>query len=246
MGERRTGERPGTAAGHGPAAPVPGEDGDPHCLGEGEARRLLAGHPWRRLVVLGGSAADPSPEPVPGYRSAPWYDRIASALRTAGAEPACLVLLGPRELAVGRVRSQQLARALDFRSDLALVCCDGTDLLRPSFAPDALEVELERIVTPLRDGGADVLVVGPYSLAHSARAPEPLRESVGLRQRVLMERARAVTLRHGALLLDLSVLPLPLPGTAVWGADRMRPDGRGHAVAAAAAVRRLGSFLAER
>ncbi len=40
---------------------------DPYTLRDGEAAALLAGHPWRRFVVLGDSVAEGCCEPVDGY-----------------------------------------------------------------------------------------------------------------------------------------------------------------------------------
>src|SRR5215470_4382308 len=42
------------------------EAADPWCLADGEASRLLAGHPWRRFAVLGDSVAEGVFEPTEG------------------------------------------------------------------------------------------------------------------------------------------------------------------------------------
>ena len=43
------------------------EAADPYCLRAGEAKALLAGHPWRRFAVLGDSVASGVGDPIDGY-----------------------------------------------------------------------------------------------------------------------------------------------------------------------------------
>src|SRR4051812_38618017 len=124
------------------------ESADPWCLRPGEAARLLAGHPWRRFVVLGDSVAEGISEPVPGYPDLPWCDRIAAELSAVAPE------LGYRNLGVSntpaaRVRATQLDTALAWRPDLAMVCAGGFDALRPTYRPDDVDAELTAMVTPL-------------------------------------------------------------------------------------------------
>jgi hypothetical protein len=234
---------PNSVNGHGPGMPTAVEEHGPLCLPGGELRRLLARSRWHRLVVLGDSPTERAPEAVPGYRSEPWYDQVAAALRTADPDLACLNLLGKHRSTIGEVRSRQLAGALVFRGDLAVVGCGVSDLLRTPFNPHAVEVELDRVVAPLRDVGYDVLLLGPFDLSRSQGLPQRLRASSGTRQRVLADRARTAAFRHGALFLDLSALSPAVAGDAVWSAD-LRLNSRGHAIAAAAVVRKLGSYLA--
>lgn len=46
----------------------------PHLLSPTEQRRLLAGAPWKRLVVMGDSIAAGVGDPTPGYPDRPWGD----------------------------------------------------------------------------------------------------------------------------------------------------------------------------
>ncbi|PVE12193.1 GDSL-type esterase/lipase family protein [Streptomyces scopuliridis] len=216
------------------------EGADPRCLRPGEAGKLLAGAPWRRLAVLGDIAVERAAEPVEGYGPRPWYDRVATALGAATEGFAYLNLLGRRELRAAQVRSGQLPAALAFRGDLALVCC-GT-----AYTPDetldmyGLTAELVRIVAPLRDAGYDVALLGSYQLAGWPGLPAGRREQVAEQQKRVSEQARAVALRHGTLYIDLASHYSDTEVAAVWSRDRARPNSLGHAVAAASVVRALG------
>ncbi|MFE2031947.1 GDSL-type esterase/lipase family protein [Streptomyces scopuliridis] len=216
------------------------EGADLRCLRPGEAGELLAGAPWRRLVVLGDIAVERAAEHVEGYGPSPWYDRVATALGDAAEGFAYLNLLGRRELRASQVRSGQLPAALAFRGDLALVCC-GT-AYTPEETPDmyGLTAELVRIVAPLRDAGYDVALLGSYQLAGWPGLPAGRREQVAEQQKRVSEQARAVALRHGTLYIDLASHYSDTEVAAVWSRDRARPNSLGHAVAAAAVVRALG------
>ena len=116
---------------------------------------LLQDAPWQRLAVLGDSVAEGVREPHAGYLDLSWVDRIEASLRTA--TPRLAVLnLGRRNLLAAEVRASQLAPALAFRPDLAIVAAGGNDALRRSFDPGAVERELVATVGPLRRAGADV------------------------------------------------------------------------------------------
>ncbi|GGO90696.1 SGNH/GDSL hydrolase family protein [Wenjunlia tyrosinilytica] len=223
---------------------APREAGDPHCLREGEAARLLERAPWRRFVVLGDGVAEGRGDPVEGYGQGGWAGRVAAALREVRPELAYLNL-AKRSLVAAQVRSQQLEAALNFTCDLAAVVCGAQDVLRRSFDPDATEVELSRVIAPLRDAGCDVLTMSQFDITRSGLVPEEESPALRERLRVLAERTQAVSLRHGALHVDLTLHPAAAdPG--VHSADHRHPSARGHAVAGAEAVRRLGARLLER
>ena len=139
----------------------PKEAADPYCLREGEAERLLAGHPWRRFVVLGDSIAEGVGESAPGYADEPWCDRIAAALR-AGQPGLEYLNLGTRNTPAAQVRATQLPSALAFAPDLALVACGGYDILQPVYDPAAIAAEIRAIVAALAAAGATVVTVGLF------------------------------------------------------------------------------------
>ncbi|MEU7476310.1 hypothetical protein AB0A63_10020 [Lentzea sp. NPDC042327] len=129
--------------------------------------------PWRRLVALGD----------PGGIGPSSRKGLARHLRDTHTSLAFLDLCRTRA-SISDTRARHLTRALDFRCDLALVLCGGQD---DAANPYDAEVELGRVIGPLRDAGADVLTIVPPT---STRSP-------------LRDRFAAVSMRHGALYLHL-------------------------------------------
>ncbi|MGP9017242.1 hypothetical protein ACT1U9_02380 [Streptomyces sp. BR1] len=221
------------------------EDDDPRCLRPGEARTLLGDLPWRRAVVLSGQEGRlPRAAVAPGYRPRVWPDRVARALREARPGLACLLVQARRELVLAEVRSRQLAQALAFRADLALIVCGGPDVRARGFDADVLETELSRIVASLKETGCrHTVVVSPFDWSASGQVAAAQRDRVRSRQRLLAERLTIVTLRHGALHIDLMKQKETGDPRTLWGPQLGRLNSLGHAVAAAAVVRTLAEHL---
>jgi lysophospholipase L1-like esterase len=221
----------------------PKEAADPYCLREGEAERLLAGHPWRRFVVLGDSIAEGVGESAPGYADEPWCDRIAAALR-AGQPGLEYLNLGTRNTPAAQVRAIQLPSALAFAPDLALVACGGYDILQPVYDPAAIAAEIRAIVAALASAGATVVTVGLFDGSYSPAVPEPFRKPLQDRLQGLSVATREVAGDLGTVHVDLTWHP------AAQDADLYSSDGRhgsmrGHAISAAEVVRGLGAELAK-
>ncbi|MGF1426889.1 SGNH/GDSL hydrolase family protein [Kitasatospora sp. LaBMicrA B282] len=222
--------------------PTPaGEADDPYCLTEGEAARLLTGHPWRRFAVLGDSVAEGLGEPTPGYPPQPWAERIAVELRLLAPDMRYFNL-GWRNTPAAAVRAGQLPEALAFRPDLALVACGGFDALRSGYDAEAVTAELRAIVAALREQGAQVLTVGMFDGSRSPLVPEQYREPLRERLHSLSARTAEVAAELGALHFDLTAHPAS-DRRDVYSSDGRHGSGRSHAIAAAAAVRRLGAHL---
>ncbi|WP_424217665.1 GDSL-type esterase/lipase family protein (plasmid) [Streptomyces sp. BI20] len=213
---------------------------DPYRIDPEAAAELLAPAPWGRFVVLGDGFARGA-DTARGRAGGPWADRVATALRATRPDLA-YVNLARRDAVAAHVRAGQLGRALAFRADLAAVAAGGSDVLRDSFDADVTEAELARIVGPLRDAGVEVALLSPFA-AHRAPAGQPapadLRQG---RLRLLAERVRGLALRTGAVHVDLSVHPANSDADIRDRADR-EVTPRGHAVAGAAVIRRLGVHL---
>ncbi|MFF0819943.1 SGNH/GDSL hydrolase family protein [Micromonospora haikouensis] len=217
---------------------------DPYCLRAGESARLLAGHPWRRFVVLGDSVAEGLCEPVDGYPDVQWADRIAAELDAA--RPGLAYLnLGLRGLRAHEVRATQLAPAVEFAPDLALVVCGGNDAFRSAYDADAVDAELAAMVTDLQAAGADVVTVGMFDVSHSPAVPARLREGLGERMRRLAAHTRALGERLGTLHVHLTDHPAVADPT-LYSGDGRHGSARSDAIAAAETVRRLGAHLAAR
>ncbi|MGC5385703.1 SGNH/GDSL hydrolase family protein [Micromonospora chalcea] len=214
---------------------------DPWCLRPGEATELLRGHPWRRFVVLGDSVAEGLCEPVDGYPDLQWADRIAAELRAVRPELAYLNL-GRRGLRAHEVRAAQLADALAFEPDLALVVCGGNDAFRSAYDPDAVDAELTAMITALREAGADVITVGMFDVSHSPAVPETLRAGLGERMRRLARHTRGVAERLGTLHVHLTDHPL-VADPSLYSSDGRHGSARSDAIATAETLRVLATHL---
>ncbi|MFI5908389.1 SGNH/GDSL hydrolase family protein [Dactylosporangium sp. NPDC051541] len=195
---------------------------DPFCLALDPARALLAGAPWRRLVVLGDSIAAHPGDPVPGYSRLTWAEQLTAALR-----PTLYRNLGVVGARAAEVRAAQLPVALAFAPDLAVVAAGANDAFRRSFTPDPVTGDLEHLMGALHRGGALVVTFGCFDVGHTDRL------------RALNDLTAAIAHRHGGLHLDFG--DHPAQATGVFGDDGLHINARGHAVVAAALVRALAA-----
>ena len=218
------------------------ERADPHCLSDTEADELLRGAPWQRFVVMGDSLAEGLGEPLDGYAFVPWGDRVADALRRVTPELAYRNV-GRRYLRTAEIRNRQLVAALDFAPDLAAVTAGGNDILADDFDPAAVERDLDGIIGPLREAGAEVLT---WTMWDIGRAFPELRDTPLLpRVAQLNEVWRAVARRHATLHTEQEGHPVTAERD-ILSSDLMHASARGHAVVAATTIRRLGEHLRER
>jgi lysophospholipase L1-like esterase len=224
----------------------PAEAADPYCLRSGEAAALLAGHGWRRFAVLGDSIAEGLGDPLPGYPPLPFADRVRAELAASRPDLAYLNL-GRRGLRTREVRAGQLATALDFGPDLALLACGANDAMRPGYETraDAVDADLTAMVSALSGAGALVVTVGIFVLPGYPGLPEWLAPAFRRRMALLARRTAAVAATLGALHVDLAAHPATA-GDALTGADGLHGNGRGQAIAAAQTVRVLGAYLGNR
>ena len=215
---------------------------DPYCLREGEAATLLAGHPWRRFAVLGDSIAEGVGDPLDGYCDLGWADRVAEALRAQRPDLAYRNL-GQRDLRTAQVRETQLAPALDFQPDLALVACGGNDAMRPGYDPDAVDRDLTAIVTALRDGGAAVVTISLLVMADYPAFPEWFRPAAVANMHVLARHTSALAAALGTIHIDMADHPAGRLPDLLLSRDGLHANARSHAICAAEAIRRLGAHL---
>jgi lysophospholipase L1-like esterase len=202
---------------------------------------LLGGAPWRRVAVLGDSIAEGVREPHDGYLDLSWIDRIADPLRAVA--PGLTVMnLGVRDLLAAEVRERQLEAALAFQPDLSIVAAGGNDALRRSFVPEQVARELDGIVGPLRQAGADVLMIELMDIVSSGLVPAEYAGPLDERMRALADITRTVAARHGAMLVEMRGHPASADPD-VYSSDRLHLNARGHAIVATEAVRVLRSAL---
>lgn len=215
-------------------------DTDPYCLTDKEAARLVQGAPWRRLAVLGDSLAAGVGDDVEGYPSGGWAVTVARVLTRVRGGQFAYVNLGERDRLAAEVREQQLAAALAFRPDLAVVLCGGNDMLRRSFHLASVVAEIETMVATFRALGSNVVTFGLMDITRSGLMPleytEPLRE----RLRSYRDAMAELAVRYGAIHVDLSDHPAAAQ-PASYSTDLLHPNARGHAVIATATLCELAT-----
>jgi lysophospholipase L1-like esterase len=215
-------------------------DYDTQVLPFANLASLLRGAPWCRVAVLGDSIAEGVREPHAGFSDLSWIDRITDALRAAS--PGVSVMnLGQRGLLASEVRERQLVSAVAFRPDLAIVAAGGNDALHPAFDEAAVEREVDGIVAPLRNAGADVLMIELMDIVSAGLVPPvadvPLAALAALTRRVAARRgAILVPMRHHAASADPDV----------YASDRLHLNVRGHAIVGTEAVRALSHAITDR
>jgi len=222
-----------------PAARMPA---DPFCLRPGEAETLLAGHPWARFAVLGDSIAEGVGDAVDGYGELGWADRVATAL-AAHRSGFAYLNLGRRDLRTAQVRTTQLAEALAWQPDLALVACGGNDAMRPGYDPVAVDRELTAIVEPLQAAGTEVVTIALLVMADYPAFPGWFRPTAVANMRRLARHTTALARRLGTIHIDISQHPAGLRPDLLLSRDGLHANGRSHAICAAEAIRRLGAHL---
>lgn len=207
---------------------------DPQVLLPGEARSLLAGAPWRRLAVIGDSAAEGLGDPVLGYGRQPWADRVAEELAIDYTN------LGLRGLTAPQVRDEQLARAVAWRPDLAMVVAGGNDAFADDFDPFATGAALDVIYSDLQSAGARVVgfTVPDASAIHDGERAR----AIGARFAELNRVIRDVATFRGVTLVDLAARSFSVD-PAAYSDDGIHLNMRGHAIIASLTTAALGELV---
>jgi hypothetical protein len=132
---------------------------------------------------------------------------------------------------------------LSFRPDLALVVAGNNDIIRSDFERcDDLLADYDGIVSALQRAGADVITATMFDVTRSSRVPHPHREVLHRRLDHLAGHIRLVARARRTVHLDLAGHPAA-GEPDLYSADLRFVTRRGHAIAAAALVRRLGRHL---
>jgi lysophospholipase L1-like esterase len=210
---------------------------DEYCLAEGEAAKLLAGHPWRRFAVLGDSVAEGLCSPVSGYSELQWADRLAAELAVPD-----YLNLGVSGLRAHEIHATQLAPALAFAPDLALVVGGGNDAFSARYNPDRVDASLSAMITALQSAGADVITLGMFDVSHSPAVADWLRPGLHTRMRLLAHHTCTLAARLNTIHVHLTDHPLSSNPT-LYSPDGRHGTARSDAVATAETIRRLGAFL---
>jgi len=181
---------------------------------------------FRRIAVLGDSIAVHRGDPVDGYPSRTWAERVVLALA-----PGAYLNLGVSGALAAEIRAGQLDPALTFRADLAFVTAGANDAAQRSFRPDRVSAELELMIGSLSRAGALVVTMGCFDLTATLGA------EVAGRLRELGELTERLVLGHGGV--HVSFADQAARRSDVLGADGLHINARGHAVVAEALLDRL-------
>lgn len=196
---------------------------------------------WRRLLVMGDSIAVGTGDPVDGFPDRSWAEQLVDVL----GRPEYLNL-GQYGARAAEIRAGQLARACEFRPDLAVVAAGANDAIRRSFddpaAQAAVATELTRMVGALHDAGALVVTFGCFDLGRTTFAPPEQRDGISRRLRALGRLTEAITARYNGVYV--SFLDHPAAGDHLFSADGLHANRRGHALIAAEVVAALTRHLA--
>jgi len=212
--------------------------GDPHTRDLADAETLLGRAPWKRFAVLGDSHAAGVRERVQGYPDRSWYDWVSASL--ANARPGFVSRnFAKKGVLTREVRAKQLAPALDFGPDLAVLLCGGNDILRGSL--DGVEAELDLILTPLSANGCTVVTMGLFDITRSSRVPAPFKSAITEQLAPLYAVVESVAARHRTVHLNFGVHPA-CADDDIYASDNMHLSARGHAVVAATMVRALSDL----
>lgn len=140
------------------------------------------------------------------------------------------------------VAAAQLAPALAFTPDLAVVVAGGNDLMRQLFSPEQVEAELDAIVAALRARGADVVLFTLFDITRAVTMPEPWGGRLAQRLGALSALTASVARRREALLVDCAGHPRAAD-PSLYSGDMLHLNMRGQAVCAGELVRTLARVL---
>ncbi|NUR30973.1 MAG: SGNH/GDSL hydrolase family protein [Catenulispora sp.] len=203
------------------------------------AAELLAGAPWKRFAVLGDSTAAGIREVVDGYPDKSWSELFTE--RLAAVQPGLAAHnFGQKGLLTREVRAKQLAPALEFQPDLAVILCGGNDLLRGSF--DGVADEFDTIVGGLREQGATVVTMSLFDITKTDLLPEDFKPALRAQLDEMYALLDGVAARHDTVHLHFGGHPSAAePG--IYASDYQHLTTHGHAVVAAELVRRLAEQI---
>jgi len=212
------------------------EADDPLCIDAGLAADLLASLPWQRLVVLGDSVTAGVMDPLPGYATRSFADRLSDALAATRPDFESRNLAHPF-LRIAEIRDRQLGPAIAFAPDVALVSAGGNDAFEGLDAA-GIRRGLEQLLRPLVASGILPVTIGLFDLARSGLV-RPSSAAALARRFDELDRVTADLVRElGGVHVDTHHHPAAAdPG--IFAADRVHANARGHAIAFAAIVETL-------
>lgn len=204
------------------------------------ARRLAFGMDQRgpprfqRYVALGDSSTEglDDPDGQGGFRG--WATRLAHRI-AAGQGSLSYANLAVRGRTTRQILEEQLEPALALHPDLATLFSGTNDVVSRHFDAATVAADVERMHTALIGQGATLLTFTLPDLTPVM----PLARWVAPRVRALNSELRAVSVRTGAILVDLAGHPVA-GDPRLWSDDRLHANSAGHARIAEALAQALG------
>ncbi|MFF2011891.1 SGNH/GDSL hydrolase family protein [Streptomyces sp. NPDC058195] len=225
------------------SADLAAELSDPYCVTPETGAELLRDLPWNRLAVLGDSVTAGVGDPLPGYRDRSFADRFTDALAATRPGFAAVNLARPF-LLIDEIRAQQLDAALEFEPDVVMVSAGGNNAFR-GFDPETLRAELASLLAPLAGQGALVLTIGLFDVGRSGLVRPERADGMARRFDELDRITAGLTRALGGVHIDTHHHPLTAD-PAIYSADRVHANARGHAVTFAALATTLAQQVRKR
>ena len=218
---------------------------DPHVLSLEDGARLLAGHPFRSVVVMGDSVAAGVREPTHGYLDLSMAERLHDAL-SAGRPGLSFTNLGVTGQKIAEVAATQLDAAIERRPDLVVLSAGGNDAFERGFDRDRTASELAHLARRLSVAGARVVLVGLFDIGSSGLLPDEIGQKMTAKFAVLDEVMHQVAREiPGCVVSDNRRHPLSRD-PSIFSSDLIHCNARGHAVAAATLLRDVHRLAADR
>jgi lysophospholipase L1-like esterase len=175
-----------------------------------------------RFAALGDSVTLGVGDPVTGQGWRGWAALLAESLP----EPD-LHMLATNGACMADIERDQLPLALAVRPQVASVVFGINDTVRPGRDLDQISGSAERTIGALRSCGAQVLTMRLPDAGRMLRLPAPLARPLARRTHEINGVLDRVAKRFGTLHLDVAGLPEAYD-RAMWAADRLHPNERGH------------------
>lgn len=188
---------------------------------------------WPRYVALGDSLTAGRDDTGPDGARIGWARRLADLLAERTAVPCALTSLARDGASVAAVAADQLPLVEALRPDLVSVTVGMNDIREPGFEPAEFAAAAALLLDGLAATGATVLTCTLPDIAGVISLPSDLVDLARERMRRASDIIRAQAARRGAVCLDVWALP-EAADPALFAADRIHPNGRGHQLIAAA------------
>jgi len=189
---------------------------------------------FARYVAIGDSSTEGLQDIGDDGRLRGWSFRLAE--RIARAQGGLLYAnLAVRGATTRQIASQQLARAVAMKPDLATVFSGTNDVLRRRFDVREFRTDVLLIQRAMRAEGATVLTFTLPDLTPLL----PLARGLAPRIRRMNDAVREACAETGTRLLDFAELPLATD-PRLWNEDRIHANAAGHARIADALAQLIG------